>query len=342
MNVLLTSAGRRSYLVNYFKQALNGRGKVITANMYKDAPAMYVADESVIVPPAFDKDYIKIILELCRHYEIGLICSLHDLDVYILSKHIRQLRQAGIVTLLPDAEWGRICLDKYECSCHLQKCGFDVPWTDVSIEKALDALISGEIRFPVLLKARIGFGSFGLNWCRSLDELKFMYGLVQEKIVGMAMEKFFICPIEESVLIQQGIEGTEYCVDVVNDLNGNYICKFALQVHSMRAGETDLITTVDPNIVGNIPERLSKLTKHSGIWGIDIISDQGKLFIIDINPRFTGDYPFHQVSGANIPAAIIAWMNGEEPDPSWFKAEIGVKGYKDLVPTRILRLEPNC
>lgn len=334
MNVLLTSAGRRSYLVNYFKQALNGSGKVIAANMYSDAPAMYVADEAIVVPPAFDDGYIQKILELCRQYKIDLICSLHDLDVYILSKHIFQLEQAGVVTILPDVEWGRICLDKYECSCHLQKNGFDVPWTGVSLEKALDALLSGEIRFPVLLKARIGFGSTGLNWCRSREELKFMYGIVKKQIIGMRMERYFECPIDESVLIQEGMEGTEYCVDIVNDLNGKYVCHFALQVHTMRAGETDLVSTVDPSLAGDIPQRLSTLSKHPGIWGVDIMYYNETPWIIDINPRFTGDYPFHQISGANIPAAIIAWAQGKEPDPSWFKAKIGVKCYKDLVPKR--------
>ena len=51
MNILLTSVGRRSYLVHYFQQALEGRGKVISANMYADSPGMCAADESVLVPP---------------------------------------------------------------------------------------------------------------------------------------------------------------------------------------------------------------------------------------------------------------------------------------------------
>ena len=124
-------------------------------------------------------------------------------------------------------------------------------------------------------------------------------------------------------------------MDVVNDLNGKYVCHLVLQVHTMRAGETDLVTTVDPAIAGDIPQRLSQLTRHPGMWGVDIICDQEKPLIIDINPRFTGDYPYHQISGANIPAALIAWTNGKVPEPSWFKAEVGVKGYKELVPTRI-------
>ncbi len=32
MNILLTSAGRRTYMVNYFKDVLNGKGKVFASN----------------------------------------------------------------------------------------------------------------------------------------------------------------------------------------------------------------------------------------------------------------------------------------------------------------------
>ena len=102
----------------------------------------------------------------------------------------------------------------------------------------------------------------------------------------------------------------------------------------MRAGETDFVTTVDPSIAGDIPERLSRLTKHSGIWGVDLIYERNKPLIIDINPRFAGNYPYHHLAGANIPAALIAWTIGKEPMHSWFKSEIGMKGYKDLVPKR--------
>lgn len=31
---------------------------------------------------------------------------------------------------------------------------------------------------------------------------------------------------------------------------------------------------------------------------------------------------------------MIAWAKGEQADPSWLTAEVGVRGYKDLVPMR--------
>lgn len=237
--------------------------------------------------------------------------------------------------MLPDADWGRICLDKYECYRHLKKHGFPLPWTDISLGRALKALNQGRIQFPLILKARMGFGSIGLNWCNNKEELKLFFNLIQKQVSEMKINKHVNCPIDEAVLVQQAVEGTEYCVDIINDLNGNYVNHLALEVHTMRAGETDFVTTADPSIAADIPQKLSRLTKHRGIWGIDVRFDKGKPLIIDINPRFTGDYPYHQISGANIPAAMLAWAAGEKPDPAWLKAEVGVKGYKELVPTII-------
>ncbi len=58
MNILLTCVGRRDYLVDYFKQALNGRGQVFAANTYAETAGMAVADKRFIVPPVSDKSYV--------------------------------------------------------------------------------------------------------------------------------------------------------------------------------------------------------------------------------------------------------------------------------------------
>jgi len=334
INVLLTSVGRRSYLVDYFRQALHGNGKVVCANMYADAPGMYVADEAVVVPASNDPDYVPAILELCHAHQINIICSLHDLDVYILSQHVDELRQLGVVPILPDAAWGRLALDKYECTRFLETHGFAVPWTTLNLRTALDAIEHGQLDFPVIVKARMGFGSLGLHYCTNADELTWTYEVVGRQIDSLATSQFLSMPRAESVLIQKAILGAEYCIDIVNDLTGKYVCNFICEVHAMRAGESDRATTLAPDSAGDLPKRLSALTRHVGIWEVDCMNDNGLLRIIDVNPRFTGDYPFHHIAGANIPAAIIAWVKGVPPEPRWFKPEIGVSGYKDLVPKR--------
>jgi carbamoyl-phosphate synthase large subunit len=335
LNILITSVGRRSYLVEYFKKALNGVGKVICANMYADAAAMYVGDISVVTPPSHEKTYIPTIIEICKKYNIKLIFSFHDLDVYILSQHLDSLRQTGAVPVLPSAKWGKISLDKYECSRILQENNIDVPWFTVNLQTAKEAIKSKEIHYPLIVKARMGFGSLGLVLCHNAEELDWAFHRTHRQVERLMNTWLPSIPSNQNVLIQQAITGKEYCLDVINDLSGNYACDFLCEVHSMRAGETDMVTTADRNLVGDLPIRLSSLTRHLGSWGIDCMEDNGVYRVIDVNPRFTGDYPFHQVTGANIPAALISWAQGIEPDSEWLKAESGIRCYKDLVPKRL-------
>ncbi|NLM44696.1 MAG: carbamoyl phosphate synthase, partial [Clostridiales bacterium] len=44
MNILITSVGRRTRLLEYFKKELNGLGKLIAADCDILAPALYTAD----------------------------------------------------------------------------------------------------------------------------------------------------------------------------------------------------------------------------------------------------------------------------------------------------------
>lgn len=51
---------------------------------------------------------------------------------------------------------------------------------------------------------------------------------------------------DEPIIYQEVMTGEEYGLDVLNDLNGNYIKTFAKQKVTMRSGETDLGRTADP------------------------------------------------------------------------------------------------
>jgi carbamoyl-phosphate synthase large subunit len=266
-----------------------------------------------------------------------LLLSLHDLDVFILAQKRDQLAETGAIPLLPDPEWARTCLDKYACGLRLQDGGWHVPWTSNSLTETKVALSEGRVNFPLMVKARMGFGSLGLHKCRNLEELDNLYHHVQAELADSILQRFCPLPEDELVLTQEVIDGPECCVDVVNDLNGNYVTHFACQVHSMRAGESDRVITIDPAFVGNLPQRLSCMTRHAGMWGLDLMLHNGDPKIIDINPRFTGDYPFQHIAGANLPAALLAWARNENPKPKWLQPEIGIEGYKDLVPMRVSR-----
>jgi carbamoyl-phosphate synthase large subunit len=336
MNVLLTAVGRRSYLVRYFQAALAGRGLVVATNTHPDTPGMHVADIARVVPASHDPGYVDAILDVCREHDVRMLCSCHDLDVYALSLARDRLTDAGITAVLPNADWAMTCLDKYACGLRLREAGFAVPWSSVSVDETRAALESGALRFPLIVKARLGFGSLGLNVCHGLDDLVALVNHARAEVEASPIHRFLPMPLDSVVLIQQMVPGPERCLDIVHDLEGRYAAHFISEIHAMRAGESDTATTVSPNMLGDLPQRLSQLTRHVGVWGFDFLMNDGNPVIIDVNPRFTGDYPFQHIAGANVPAALLAWAGRAEPESAWLSPALGVKGFKDLVPTRIM------
>ena len=59
MNILIASCGTRNKIVQYFKQALRGRGKVVATDCSPNAPALYEADVHYIVPRITEENYLE-------------------------------------------------------------------------------------------------------------------------------------------------------------------------------------------------------------------------------------------------------------------------------------------
>ena len=66
MNILITSAGSRNKLVQYFKKELKNNGRVIATDMSNLAPALYDADKFYLVPRIYHEDYIDTLLTICK------------------------------------------------------------------------------------------------------------------------------------------------------------------------------------------------------------------------------------------------------------------------------------
>ena len=85
MNILLTSAGRRGYMVDYFKHALNGEGLVHASNSTMSSALLH-ADKFTITPLIYDKKYIDHLLNYSVSNGIKAIVPLFDIDLPVLSK----------------------------------------------------------------------------------------------------------------------------------------------------------------------------------------------------------------------------------------------------------------
>lgn len=332
MNILLTSAGRRSYLVKYFKDALKDEGKVFASNSTW-TPALQKADYAVITPLIYDKGYVQFLIEYCIKNNIYALISLFDIDLPVLSKSKKEFEKNGIKLIVSDYEVTQICNDKWKTFYFLNENGIDTPRTFLSIDAAKKKIDSGELLFPLIVKPRWGMGSIGIYQADNLRELQIFYEKTLGKIKKTYLKYESEAELENSVVIQEKLNGQEYGLDVVNDFNKNYITTFVKKKTAMRSGETDGAITEDKPMLSELGKMISNKLGHIANLDVDVfMTENNKPFVLEMNCRFGGHYPFSHLAGANVPLAIIKWLRGEIPEDSLFKIKYGVQGIKDIRP----------
>ena len=328
---MLTSAGRRGYMVNYFKESLCGDGKVYVGNSNENAVSFLYADEMVITPLIYDANYISFLLDFCIRKEITLIVPLFDIDLYMLSKNRHVFEEYGIYVLVSDVTVIDICNDKWKMKNYLEKKGIYTPKTFLAVEDAEKAVEKHEVNFPFVIKPRWGMGSIGVYEAENSEELYAFYHRTRKQIESTYLKYESKQDWENSILIQEKIIGQEYGVDIINDLTGEYQNAVVKKKIAMRAGETDIAVTVENKVIEGLSINLGKSLKHVGNLDMDLIYTKDNLpYVIDLNARFGGGYPFSHCAGVNLPQAIIMWLRGEKVNKEQFIPRMNTKVYKEI------------
>ena len=330
MNVLITSVGRRSYLVKYFKEALNGEGFVHVSNSSDITPAFNVADYSIVTPLIYDDNYIPFLLRYCKDNNINILISLFDIDLYILALHKKEFEEIGTNVIVSEADFIKICNDKWLTYQYLRDKSFNVPATYLFLEDVVLNINDGNLNYPVVVKPRWGMGSLSIYIANNEEELRIFYNKIKEEIQNSYMRYESKNDLDNSVIIQEMINGQEYGMDIINDLNGNFKNTIVRKKYAMRSGETDCAEIVDSKILSEIGEKLGKITGHIANLDVDVFYDGNKVFILEMNARFGGGYPFSHLSGVNLPLAIVKWCKGEKVNKSILSVENYILGHKDI------------
>lgn len=330
MNILFTSVGRRSYLVKYFKEALGDTGQIYVANSSALSPAFLAADHFVVTPLIYEERYIPFLLDYCRENNICAIISLFDIDLPILSRKKQLFRDAGVNVIASDSDVIDICNDKWKTYQFLKENSFVVPQTYLSLDSAVDSINQGIIQFPVIVKPRWGMGSIAVYEAEDMEELNVFYKKTLKTIQKTYLKYESQENLEQSVLIQERIQGQEYGLDIINDLEGKYQTTICKKKYAMRAGETDCAVTVNSSILRNIGEALSKKLRHVGNLDCDVFLKDGIPYVLEMNARFGGGYPFSHAAGVDLPRAIVCWLRGELAPEHLLKETCDVMAQKDI------------
>lgn len=322
MNLLFTCAGRRTYLLNYFRENLTSVDIIVATDMQLSAPALQAADVKIQVPAVYDPDYVDITLGICREQKVDALISLNDLELPILAENKSRFQEIGVKVIVSDPQVIDICFDKFKTAKWTEQIGLNAPKTYVRLEDAKRALVAGEISFPLFMKPRWGSGSIGLETIDDLEELEIYYHLLMKKIKKTILATASVG--DEYIMIQEKLSGTEFGLDVMNDLDGNNVGVSVKQKLAMRAGETDKAITVDFPEIREMGERIGRNLKHIGNLDVDIMQrGNGDYCVLELNPRFGGGFPFSYEAGVNLPLAIIKWLKGESVDPVILQPQYG-------------------
>lgn len=332
MNVLLTSVGRRAYMVKYFKEALGENGQVHVCNSDDKTVAFYYADKSCISPLIYDEAYIPFLLDYCKDNKIDILISLFDIDLLVLAKNKDKFDNIGTRVIVSEPEIIEICNDKWKTYNFLKENGFNVPKTYLSLEQTILAIDRGEIKYPVIVKPRFGCGSIAMSIAE--DEMALLYYFRRNtRTINKSYLKYESAAEDEKIIYQEFLPGQEYGADIINDLSGRLQNVIIKKKIAMRAGETDISETVDEPIIKNELERLGKLTCHVANMDCDVFLVEGKPYVLEMNARFGGGYPFSHMGGCDLPRAIVKWCEGKNVDASMLNSSCGILGYKELVIT---------
>ena len=332
MNVLLTSVGRRAYMVKYFKEALGEGGQVHVCNSDDKTVAFHYADKSIISPLIYDDNYIPFLLDYCKENKIDILLSLFDIDLLVLAKNKEKFKEIGTNVIVSDKELIEICNDKWKTYEFLKSNGFNVPKTYLTLEDTINALDRGEISYPVVVKPRFGCGSIALSIAE--DEMALLYYFRRNtRTINKSYLKYESASVEDKIIYQECLKGQEYGADIINDLNGKFQNAIVKKKIAMRAGETDIAEIVDEPEILKEAIRLGKLTKHIGNMDTDIFLVDGKPYILEMNARFGGGYPFSHMGGCNLPKAIVNWHCGLDVPKEMLISKVGMIAYKELILT---------
>ena len=322
MNILFTCAGRRTYLLKYFRENLETGDKIIATDMQLSAPALQAADVKVQVPAVYADNYIDITLNICKEHNVDILISLNDLELPILADNKERFESMGVKLIVSSPEVIDICFDKYKTAQWVESIGLNAPKTYVRLADAKDALARGEITFPLFMKPRWGSGSIGLETIEDMEELDIYYHLLLKKIKKTILATASVG--DEYIMIQEKLTGSEFGLDVMNDLSGNHVAVSVKQKLAMRAGETDKAITCDLPIVREMGQKIGENLKHIANLDVDIMQRaNGDYCVLELNPRFGGGYPFSYEAGVNMPRAIINWATGQQVDACTLQPEYG-------------------
>lgn len=266
---------------------VNFAGKILATDSDPLSVGFHMAHDFCVMPLVKnEEEFVDKLFDIIKWHNVDLLMPSSGFDIYLYSKYKAELEKLGALAVVSDPDNLEICRDKLK-TYNFLKTDFDLPFT-ASDSKEFE-------RFPLIAKPRFGKGSRNVIKVEDARELRY----VTEKFKDMIFQEF--------------LPGEEYTIDVLSDLDKNAI----LAVPRVRLQTKEGISTKGRIVRHPVLEHeCMKIAEAVGIRGPCCIqmkeSKEGRLKLVEINPRMGGGTIFSTLAGANLPALIVALAEGKK------------------------------
>ena len=155
-------------------------------------------------------------------------------------------------------------------------------------------------------------GSLSIFEDENKKELEVLYEKAKRSIQKSYLRFESNADMNRAILIQEKIKGDEFGLDIFNDFEGENLSVTVKKKYAMRSGETDIAQVTENVELKAVGKKIAKSLSHIGNLDMDILLSDGKAYIIDMNARFGGGYPFTHNAGVNELESIIRLFGGME------------------------------
>lgn len=302
MNVLITSAARKVWLVEAFRRAVAPfGGNVWAADADPFAVAMRFADRTLLLPAIDSKEFEPALLEACDAFDIQLVIPTRDGELAWFAERTTTFSRIGVTVLVADSSTIGLCQDKHAFVTHCEINGFAVP---AVIPKPTPGL-----SYPLFARPRTGAGGRGAGRVSDADALA------------------QLCPWNDW-LVQVLVEQPEFTLDLFADLSGKVLSVVPRQRLRVTAGESVVGVTVRAPELIDRAVALAKTLRLIGHNTLQCFFDGNEPLWIEVNPRYGGGAALGFAAGADTPDLLVRLLAGECIPPRIGDYESGLYMYR--------------
>jgi len=267
-------------------------------------PGIYmegIADKVYQIPyPAAGTQTLLSRIEYIHAIEkIDVIVPNFDAELYNFIKISPQLKDLGIETFLPTNEQFE-SRDKVNLYKFGEKHGFLIPKDKTIYDVSELSATAKEFGYPLVVKGKY-------------YEATVAYTLEQAQKAFHKLNAKWGLPI----IIQEFISGTEVNIAALGDGEGNTISAIPMRkLFITDKGKAWAGITLEEQSLIDLAEKFIQATKWRGGFEIEIMRTQdGKPYIMEVNPRFPAWIYLTVGAGQNQPAALVKLALGEKVKP---------------------------